>query len=266
MIVENRSANSESSIRVIPFEGIRNFRDMGGYKTTDGRRVKCGLFFRSAELTGITEKDLELFKTLGIKYIFDYRDENEAKLNPDPIIVNVLNERIPAIEEEQLAPIHSIEELVKSEFFKQMNGSMLTDFYSKMAINNASYKRLMDIIQNPDHLGLVHHCAAGKDRTGVGAALILLTLGVPKETVMEDYLITNETLKDFNEGIKMKVSNFLSAKDNKKFEEMMAAKEEYLEAVFKKIEQIYGGFDSYLHEEYKLTFEKREQLKSYCLE
>lgn len=252
--------------RVIPFEGVRNFRDMGGYKTIDGRNVKYGLFYRSAELTGMTEKDKDLIKTLGIKYIYDYRDVSEAQVKPDPIIKGVVNERIPAISEEAQAPVHSIEELVKSDFFKNMNGEGLTDFYGKMAINNLSYKRLFEVIQEPGNLGILHHCAAGKDRTGVGAALILSALGVPKETVMEDYLITNETMKEFNEMIKANVSAYFTDKDLMKFDGMMAAKEEYLHAVFTVIEETYGHMDVYFEKELNLTMEKRTNLQSYCLE
>lgn len=252
--------------RVIPFEGVHNFRDMGGYKTVDGRRVKQGLFFRSAELSRITEKDLELFKTLGIKYIFDYRDEHEALRKPDPVIENVVLERVSVNADEQQAPVHSIEELVKSEFFKQSKGDMLLKFYPKMAFNNSSYQRLMAIVQNPEYLGLVHHCAAGKDRTGVGAALIFLALGVPRETIMEDYLITNETLKDFNESIMTKVAPQLTLDELKKFEGIMVAKEEYLEAVFRKIDETYGNAERFLQNEYQITEEKREKLQNYYLE
>jgi len=252
--------------RIIPFEGIRNFRDMGGYKTTDGRIVKYGLFYRSAELTGMTEKDKELFKSLGIKYIFDYRDASEATAKPDPIFEGVNNVRIPAIAEETQAPVQTIEEIIKSDFFKNMNADGLIDMYGKMTLNNSSYKRLIEVIQNPNNLGILHHCAAGKDRTGVGAAFILLALGVPKETVMQDYLITNETLKELNESIKAKFSEQITKEEIIKFDRMMAAKEEYLQAVFTVIEEIYGDMDIYFEKELNLTAEKRVKLQDLCLE
>jgi protein-tyrosine phosphatase len=254
------------SNRVVPFEGVYNFRDMGGYKTRDGRTVKHGLFFRSAELSRITERDLELFKTLGIKYIFDYRDEHEAIRKPDPVIENVVLERVPVNEDEKQAPVHSLEELVKSGYFKQDKGDMLLEFYPKMAFRNSSYQRLMTIVQNPNHLGLVHHCAAGKDRTGIGAALIFLALGVPKDTIMEDYLLTNETLKSINEKIMGRVEPYLTIEEMKKFEGIMVAKEEYLEAVFRKIDAVYGNTDLFLQGEYNFTIEKQEKFKKYCLE
>jgi protein-tyrosine phosphatase len=265
-IILNDEKNILKTDRVIPFEGVHNFRDMGGYHTLDGRKVKHGLFFRSADLSRITERDLELFKSLGIKYIFDYRDEHEAIRKPDPLIENVVVERVPVNKDKQQAPVHSIEELVKSGYFKEDKGEMLLKFYPKMAFKNPAYYRLMTIVQNPNHLGLVHHCAAGKDRTGIGAALIFLALGVPKDTIMEDYLITNETLKSFNEKIMMRMSPYLTLEELKRFEGILVAKEEYLEAVFHKIDATYGSTDIFLQEEYNFTGEKREKFKNDCLE
>jgi protein-tyrosine phosphatase len=258
--------NSYPKNRVIPFEGINNFRDMGGYETADGRKVKFGIFFRSAELTGITEQDTVLFQSLGIRCIFDYRDDSEAIAKPDPILPNIKNERIPAIQSQTVPTNNTIEELLTSDYFKQMNEDVLVELYSQLVINNPSYKRLMNLIQDPSNLGLLHHCAAGKDRTGVGAALILLALGVPKETVVEDYLITNETLKDFNEKLFTKLSGQLDQIDMLKLQGLMGAKEEFMMAVFKSIEDNYGDFDSFFTKEFDLTPEKRAKLQEFCLE
>lgn len=258
--------NTYPENRIIPFKGINNFRDMGGYKTVDGRKVKFGLFFRAAELTGMTKEDSALFQTLGIKYIFDYRDDHEALAKPDPILPDIKNERIRAITSELATPINTIEEMVTSDFFKQMNVDTLVEMYAQLAINNSSYKRLMKLIQNPSNLGILHHCTAGKDRTGIGAALILLALGVPRESVLEDYLITNDTMREFNENVLSKVSGGLDELGIQKFQGLMGAKEEYLSATFKSIEDHFGDFDAYFEKEYDLTPEKRAALQDYCLE
>jgi len=174
--------------KVIPFEAVHNFRDMGGYKTKDGRRVKNGLFYRSAALGKMTLADKELFETLGIKTIFDYRDNNEAYHNPNPVFSYAQYIQIPA------KGNHAFEMPTNAggrDFYKVVSPEMFRDFYAQMPFNNLSFKELMQTIQNPDNLGLVHHCAVGKDRTGIGGALILLALDVPEETIMEDYLDTN---------------------------------------------------------------------------
>lgn len=251
---------------VIPFEGIRNFRDMGGYETIDGRKVKHGLFFRSAALTGITDSDRNFFETLGIKYIYDYRSESEASSKPNPGFEGIVYERFPAIPEERSAPVRSMEELSREELVKQLNERELNGLYQSIVINNPSYKRLMEVIQDPDNLAIVHHCAVGKDRTGIGAALILLVLGVPRETVMKDYLLSNEHLKFMADLIKEKVTGTLMKEELAMVDAMMAAKKEYLEGAFAAVEATYSNFDTYFEEEFGLTQKRRDDLKKYCLE
>ena len=266
--------------RILPFQGTHNFRDMGGYRTTDGRTVKPGLFFRSDELTALSEQDLTAFQALKIRTIFDFRDGGEARHKPDPAVAGVQNIRISAIPEEQLSRMnlpgamqsqersaHFIEDLVKSGFFKQFRANAyLLEMYAKLPINNPAYKRLMSLIQCPDNLGLLHHCTAGKDRTGVGAALILLALGVPEATIMEDYLLTNQTMKAYNETQLHRLGPHVDEAELRNIEQMLGVKEEFLEAVFGAIRMTYGSVDAYLAGEFGLMEEERKALQAMCLE
>ncbi|MCM3271065.1 tyrosine-protein phosphatase [Paenibacillus elgii] len=266
--------------RVIPFEGTNNFRDMGGYRTADGRQVKYSLFFRSDELTGLTEQDISTFRDLNIKTIIDYRDDFEAQKKPDPVLPGATNIRISAIQADQASPInilgnadnasHSgnfIFDLVKSGYFKQFRAdTMMMELYTKLPFGNPSYKRLMDMIQDPENLGLLHHCTAGKDRTGVGAALILLALGVQEETVMEDYLLTNETMKGFSINILSQLAEHVNDAELQNIKHMLGVKEEFMAAVFGSIKDRYGQYDAYFAEEFSLTKQKREALQRMCLE
>ncbi|MCJ8010218.1 tyrosine-protein phosphatase [Paenibacillus sp. KQZ6P-2] len=261
--------------RVIPLEGTHNFRDMGGYQATDGRRVKYGLFFRSDELTGLSEQDIETLRTLNIKTIFDYRSDHEARIKPDPVLAHVTNVRISANPENQHErmnmPVepkskdqqgHFLKDLAQSDFFKNFRAeTYMLELYSKLPINNPSYKRLMEMIQKPDHLGLVHHCTAGKDRTGVGSALILLALGVSEQTVMEDYLLTNETMKVFNRNILERIAEHADDTVLSNLNHMLAVKEELMKAAFESIKKTYGNYDAYFAEEFGLTESKREALQ-----
>jgi len=249
--------------RVLPFEGVLNFRDMGGYAAADGRKVKYSLFYRSAELTGMTDRDKELFASLHIKTIFDYRDDSEALRNPDPAFPNITNIRVPVMKQDIPADMR---ELVRQGYFKSMTAETFADMYVRMAINNESYRQLMAAVMNPDRLGILHHCAAGRDRTGIGAAFILLALGVPKETVIEDYLISNETLVPMNEKIKKQLAEFLSAEEIADITAKLELRREFLEAVFTAIEDKYGTVDAFLEQEFGLTAERRAALQSCCLE
>ncbi|UKS23877.1 tyrosine-protein phosphatase [Paenibacillus sp. HWE-109] len=266
--------------RIIVLEGTHNFRDMGGYQTADGRKVKYGIFFRSDELTGLTEQDLAAVQALNIKTIFDYRNDYEAQKKPDPVFASVKNIRIAAIQADQASRINmsgdvgdgdrnqrDIADMIKSGYFKQYRAdTMMMEVYTKLPLGNPSYKRLMELIQHSDNLGLLHHCTAGKDRTGVGAALILLALGVPEETVMEDYLLTNETMKGFNRKLLSQLAEHVDEVELRNIEHLFGVREQFMEAAFGSIKKTYGNVDTYFSEEFGLTDQRREALQSMFLE
>lgn len=252
---------------LLPLKGVVNFRDMGGLLAIDGRRVKKGILFRAAELTGLTEEDKRYLETFNLKYIFDYRDSVEADLKPDPLIGQAKNERIPAHVEEKNAAYASSEEMVKSEYFKHFTTEMFIRLYENMPIQNASYQRLMTLLKCPEeNLPLVHHCTGGRDRTGVGAMLILITLGVPYETVVEDFLLSNRTLADFHKQMFDEAAQYVSEEEVAQFREVLLLNENYLHAAMDSIVRTYGSFEKYLAEEFGITEEIRERIKDYCLE
>lgn len=249
--------------RVLPFEGVLNFRDMGGYETLDGRKVKYGILFRSAELTGMTAQDQVLFQTLGIKTIFDYRADTEAEHKPDPLIPGVVNVRIPAMKQDVPTDMR---ELMRQGFFKQMTPEALGSMYVQMTINNPSFQKLMATLMNPDNLGLLHHCAGGRDRTGVGAAIILLALGVPEETIIEDYLISNTTLIPMNEKMKEQMAEFMPPEEVALVISNLELRREFMESVFSTIHENYGSVAEFLEQEFGMTPDKRAELQANCLE
>lgn len=249
--------------RVLPFEGVLNFRDMGGYMTTDGRRVKRGILFRAAELTGMTTKDIELLQSLGIKTIFDYRGVREAQAKPDPVIPGVTNIAVPAMAQEVSGDMR---DMISSGALDQFKPDFLAKMYLEMAFHNPSFKRLMATVMDQDNLGIVHHCAGGRDRTGLGAAFILLALGVPQETIIEDYLISNHTLKPMNEQIKAQVSGHLSPEQVDTIMAALELRPEFMQGIFSAIEERYGSVEAFLEQEFDMTAGKREQLQAYCLE
>ncbi|MEK8199994.1 tyrosine-protein phosphatase [Lysinibacillus sp. FSL M8-0134] len=248
--------------QVIPFEAVYNFRDMGGYKTRDGRIVKKGLFYRSAALAKMTSADKERFEMLGIKTIFDYRDNKEAQHNPNPVFSHARYIQIPA------KGNHAFEMPTNAggkDFYKVVSPEMFRNFYAQMPFNNPSFKELMKTIQNPDNLGLVHHCAVGKDRTGIGGALILLALDVPEETIMEDYLDTNIHLQPMVEKMAQAIQHQYNEQELQQFYALMSAREDYLQAALDAMDDLYGSKTAFMEQEFGLTAEKRKQLQSYCL-
>lgn len=249
--------------RLLPFEGVLNFRDMGGYLTEDGRRVKKGLLFRAAELAGMTDKDKELFRSLGIKTIFDYRSVREAAAKPDPIFEGVTNINLPAISQEVPADMR---EMANSQLWQMLDEKFLDNMYLEMAFNNPSFKRLMEVVTEPEGLGVLHHCAGGRDRTGIGAAYILLALGVARETIIQDYLISNRTLVSMHEEMKKRLAAHLSAEQAERFAAAIELRRETMLSVFAGIDERYGSVETFLEQEFNLNAEKRKQFQNRCLE
>ncbi|WBW99233.1 tyrosine-protein phosphatase [Oceanirhabdus sp. W0125-5] len=251
---------------LVPFKGTSNFRDLGGYKTKDGRKVKWNIFYRSDELAGLTEEDMEYLKSLEIKTILDYRSKGEVSVKPDPVIEGIENVNISGMKSldnkdgnfdmtSLMKNSKSLKELGKPEEF-------LKNGYLEMIFENEAFKKLMEYIENTDKTPIIQHCTAGKDRTGIGAALILLALGVPEETVIEDYLLTNVYRSQFNEALIESFGNLLKDEHSKEiFKAFMEVRREYIEYAFNTIKERYGSIDDYLNKEYGINEEKRTKLK-----
>ena len=250
---------------LVQFQGVHHFRDIGGYKSEDGRRVKWNTFFRADKLSSLTVNDIEYLKELKVKTILDLRSSMEVKGQPDPIIEGIDYINISAMPElDETKDDFDMISIFKHKASSDFNAiEFLMRGYKTMVFNNPAYKELVSCIESDERVPIVFHCSAGKDRTGFGAALILSILGVPEETIMEDYLLTNIYRKSINdktiEAIKDKVS---SPKQLEILNAMLEVKRELLEASFKSIKDKYGNMDVYLEKEYGLTKKKKKELKS----
>ncbi|PWW05216.1 protein-tyrosine phosphatase [Paenibacillus cellulosilyticus] len=252
---------------LIPLEGAFNFRDMGGYRASDGRSVKRGLLFRAAELTGLTPDDHRQLEAIGLKHVFDYRNRGEAEQKPDPVIGQAINTRVPANEAAEQAPHIDLVEMFQKGLHRHFSSDMLTKMYANLPIGSSSYRELMKLLSSPEtNLPLVQHCAGGRDRTGVGSMLILLTLGVPYETVMEDYLLSNITLMSYHQELFDMAAQYISIEELRSFEDAMRLQEKYLDASMDSILREYGSFERYLELEFGIDEAVRARIQDYCLE
>lgn len=180
------------SVLRLPLKGAKNFRDLGGYRTSDGSYVRWGLVYRSNHLVNLTARDSAYLSSLGIRLVCDVRSDGERARAPDHWLGN--------------AP----------EFFSVPIGSNLIttptadDLKRRVAAINAQakdsvrayeyaveyagqYGKILQRIAAGD-LPTVEHCTAGKDRTGVFSAILLTALGVPRDTVVQDYMLSNKFL------------------------------------------------------------------------
>ena len=171
--------------RLLPLEGGRNFRDIGGWRAADGRQVKWGHIYRSGVMANLTLADLEYLKALGIVTICDLRNPQERTSEPNPFL-KTGGPKVVATDYDMSASMASFMTMKTHEdaiqgFADAYVGflDMLTPHYTDM------FARLV-ANEGP----LAFNCSAGKDRTGMASALILSVLGVPRETVLQDYALT----------------------------------------------------------------------------
>jgi protein-tyrosine phosphatase len=170
--------------RRIPFEGISNFRDLGGYRTTSGRAVRWGLVFRADALHGLSTNDLALYEGLGLRAVYDLRGEIERTERPNPVPSRPLTVIGRPTDAGTPAAPPSIATTEEGERF-------LYDLYIGL-IEHAAIQigELYQALAQDDGLPAVFHCHAGKDRTGLVAAVLLEALGVQREAVLDDYELT----------------------------------------------------------------------------
>jgi protein-tyrosine phosphatase len=171
--------------RRVPFEGVTNVRDLGGYPAGDGGRVRWGAVFRADALHKLTPADRTAFEGLGIRTVFDLRGEVEREEHPNPVesVHRPIVGRPP--EPEGQAPD-------RSSLAAAADGEgLLRDIYvGALTHSPARIGEILTDLADAGQLPAVFHCHGGKDRTGIVAALLLLALGVDREAVLDDYEAT----------------------------------------------------------------------------
>ena len=232
------------SIRRLPLEGAANFRDLGGYRTSDGRYVRWGLIYRSGHLANLTARDYEYLKSLGIRLVCDVRTESERQRSP--------TRWMGPAPEFLSAPIESGD-------------------YDRYVLDDAAqYGSILRRLV-AGNLPAVEHCSSGKDRTGVFSAILLTALGVPSDVVMRDYLLTTEYLLSAGSIEKttadlQRLLRLPQRPDEAYVRARMTTKPETLEAAFEAISRIYGSFDRYLHDGLKISGPELAILRQRLLE
>ncbi len=171
----------------IALDGVSNLRDLGGYRTGDGRLVRRGLVFRSAALAKLTDADLAVVEALGLRTICDFRGVAESgraptRLQGPRIVPLPIEPTVGAGLRDILATKHATGEALHA---------VLERAYAAYALSSgAQYRRMVDLVLEGG-TPLLFHCSAGKDRTGFGAAVLLTALGVPWDAVVADFEATN---------------------------------------------------------------------------
>jgi protein-tyrosine phosphatase len=175
--------------RVMPLEGASNFRDLGGYRTRDGGRTRWGLVFRADAPDRLTTADVAAIDQLGLRVAFDLRTDGERTQAPSALPAAVRHE--PLAIGGDASRTNPLGELFRSGRADAIPDDFLHRVYLDMGEQDApAFGRVLTGLTAPDGMPAVIHCTAGKDRTGLAAALLLSVLGVDDEAVLDDYALS----------------------------------------------------------------------------
>ena len=248
----------------LPLERAFNLRDFGGYATADGRTVKRGMLYRSGTMALLSDTDAAHLRSLGIRAICDFRRGNERSAEP-----TVWH----GSDVDYFCRDYSESSGLLGEMLKRadatpedMRQAMLA-LYRVIPVDHAASYRAMFAQMASGRLPILINCSAGKDRTGVGAALILAALGVPRETIIEDYLLTNSHA-DWDWLLAQR--NTLVARARRMraevLEPLLTVNVAYLDALFSTLDEEHGGIEGYLANALGVDALAREALRARLLD
>lgn len=263
------SENLREDYRKLPFTGAHNFRDLGGYKTEDGRALKWGKIYRSDDLHLLTDEDLKYLSRLNIKSVVDFRSDEERESEPDRLNPDMTQVLLPIKFQPEEVDDETLKNLMKNLTFGTLDSSnLLRDFNIVIVKDFATeYKKFFRHVIENNAEPIVFHCTAGKDRAGFASAMILTVLGVPREKVIEDYLLTNTYVKDHvdSEMLEIELKTFFRA-DTDNLRKINLVEERYIQAAFDTIDSEWGGMDNYISGALGLSEEDILKLKDFYLE
>lgn len=253
--------------RILRMGGVPNFRDIGGYRTADGRHVRWGRIYRSGTLHGLTEADMLYLEQLQVKLICDLRTDDEMTSEPD---------RIPPGVDYVRLPVHSRRS--RNESSRQLRALLLNPPHLNKLMLEAYTRTMMEenaqsiggalrSLTKSDNLSAVIHCTAGKDRTGITIALLLLVLGIPEEVVIADYSLSNlyyEAVRDVVKELVKPLMKLGVTMDD--MYPLLIANPETLRAALVYLRGKYGTVERYLSEKAGISEDEIAQLKANLLE
>ncbi|MFF2502325.1 tyrosine-protein phosphatase [Streptomyces sp. NPDC058067] len=252
--------------------GVRNFRDVGGLPTVDGRRVKQGVLFRSGHLAHATQEDAAFLASLGLHTIFDFRNAADQRLEgPDVTLPGVRNVNLPLTDPAdgsefwKMVRDGEIDELRAALSEGQAANRMITSYRTIIKERTAEHSHVLHAMAE-DSVPALMHCAAGKDRAGLSIAVTLLALGVERDAIEADYLESNAAHRRYKVHRSSASEDAMSPEVMELLSPLFDARASYLAAAFETVEETWGSTDRYLAEGLGLTPAERDRLRERLLD
>jgi len=270
LLEEQSGAISVVASRLLPLEGGRNFRDLGGYKTETGQTIAWGRLFRSGVMHELTANDYGFLRDLNIAVICDLRSTEERHEEPTDWQAGAVD---MVAWDYVLDQSGFMAAFAEGEMSAERSTQVMSHFYGEMAYTHAPYFEVMFDRLAAGDLPLAFHCSAGKDRTGLAAALILSALGVDRDTIIHDYALSDDYVDYMAE---MANSDEEIGPDHPMYvwtqlpreviAPFMGSIPVFLESAFARIEADHGDVRTYLRDELNVTDEEIAQIRAALLQ
>lgn len=278
IIPDEAGAPVKTAVRLLPLEGGRNFRDLGGYETEDGKTVKWGSVYRSGVMHKLTDTDYDYLSDLGIKVICDFRESDERVREATKWGAGDINYMTFADPAEEGDPRDNpmFAALLSDTSTPEDVAQGMADGYFNIAMQEREgYTQMFDALAG-GQAPLAFNCSAGKDRAGTAAALILSALGVPRETVVHDYSLSDDYVDYMEEfagdEARREAMNdpdnpyaFLMQLPPEKLAPLMASHPRYIETSLGEMEERYGSVLGFIQTELDVTDEELTAIRTSLL-
>lgn len=258
--------------QTLGFASVPNLRDLGGYKTADGKTVKQGLVYRSNQLYHVSPEDMQKITELGLKNSFDLRTYEERQPKPDEVPAEVDVVWLDVLADIPGAGPAQNERLMQdpkaaNEAFGggKADEGFIASYRQFVTLPSAQheYRKLFLMLGDENELPALFHCTTGKDRTGWAAAALLTLLGVPRDVVMEDYLLSNDYVIPMYQEV---IDKFVEAGGEKDIPmTLLGVKESFLNAAYEEMEKNYGTIEKYFSDALKIDAVGQKALKELYL-
>lgn len=232
----------DKNIRLLPLQGAYNVRDLGGYPTKNGKRTKWRKLFRAGDLNNLTRSDLQYLQNIPLITDIDFRNSGEIDSAPDKRPESLKEYIWLPIDAGDISDIRITDTALIPQMMEEAYRTIVRKYQDK-------YRSFFKILEVEENAPVLFHCSAGKDRTGIAAALVLAALGVDKETILKDYLLSAEYLKG--------KYDFL-IRIHPALEPLTTVRPEYLNAAFHTIEEEYGGIERFLKNNLEVDIDKMQ--------
>ena len=263
IIHKDNVAYQSEEHRKILLDGTSNTRELGGYKTKDGKSLKWGVLYRSDKLSELTDPDQKYLTQLGIKTVIDFRSEEEKQNEPDQVPSNLKYIEMPIEADGAIRP--KVEAILKGDLNEDVGAILIETNKEFISDFSGVFKSFIEsLVENQEPT--LFHCTAGKDRAGFAAALVLLAVGVPEEIVIEDYMKTNkyteETIQDYINKINL---YSLGNVDAEILRPLLGVEERFIRAALDEIKLNYGNVESFIKDGLEIPDESIVELKNFLL-